>query len=78
MNNSLSIFIIIKIYFLILFKFLHIKRLIKNKNYFYIKNINCENVLKKLLYESFLVQFKNKFIKEKVSQELKKIRCKNF
>ena len=42
MNNSLSIFIIIKIYFSILFKIFHIKKKMKDANYFYIKNINCE------------------------------------
>ena len=79
MNNSLSIFVIIKIYFSILFKIFHIKKKMKDANYFYIKNINCEYILKKLLYESFFGSIQKQIYKgECVNKNFKFIKCKNF
>ncbi len=62
LNSYVSIFDIFRIYLFTLFSFLKLKLFFNKDNYFFIKNVNCSQILKNLLESSFSGKIQDELI----------------
>ena len=78
-HHHISIFEIIKVYLFTIRKLFTLLSILNKKNYFYLNNVNCENILKKQLIESFFGPIQDQLLMGiALKNTLKKISCKNF
>jgi len=78
-SHHISIFEIIRIYLFSIKKLFYILLMVNKKNYFYIKNIDCQTILKDRLIESFFGPIQDQLLKGiSLENGLKKLNCVNF
>jgi len=78
-QHNVNLIDILKIYFFVLKKLFTAIRILKKKKYFYINKINCENILKIRLIESFFGTMQDQLIKGcTLNKVIKNLQCTNF
>lgn len=78
-NRYINFLDIVKIYYFTFKKFFLLVNILKKKNYFIINKINCEDILKPKLIESFFGPIQNQILKGIALRKcLFKLKCRNF